>query len=98
MTEWFYGISGADRFSTSISLFHVDGAPPLRPAGESMESTAVSFNLTGLDVNAICARIAQYGGRVVSAPVKQQPDGPFPHDMALVADPDGNIIELTHFY
>lgn len=92
--EHFYGMSpGKD--ATMLCLVQRSGEAPQRPAA-GMDA-AMMLNIQVEDVAAVVARVEAAGGRVVR-PTVTNAGGPFTIDMAFVEDPDGNTIELTHFY
>jgi catechol 2,3-dioxygenase-like lactoylglutathione lyase family enzyme len=94
VVERFYG-PGSHPAETLICLVW-NPDEPLERLTTGM-SARVSFNLTIADVKGIVAR-TEAGGGTVLADTITQPAGDVTQDMAFVADPDGNAIELTWFY
>ena len=92
--EWFYFFPGQERSATQIALHHSKSMPLERPKGGM--GAPVMFNLQVRDVKAAVDQVEAAGGRVVS-PMATRPASVFTMDVAFIEDPDGHLIELTHF-
>jgi catechol 2,3-dioxygenase-like lactoylglutathione lyase family enzyme len=96
--QWFYRFPGQDRTRTVIAL--ATGPSPKPSAGATGNiapaSPQVVLNFSVPDVKSIVAKVEAAGGKVIDR-LETRTNG-LVRDHTVITDPDGHIIELTHFH